>query len=187
MNDPIPTPRSAPRPCFPWPILLGLVLAAVAATGLFLTWRRPAAPPAVTAAGGAAPAFRLASLEGRQLGPADFPGQVVVIEFWATWCVPCHLQAEVLAEVHAGQRGSAVQFLAVSVGEEEGTVRAFTDKKPFAYPVLLDTANEVADSFEVFTLPTIVVLDRQGRVVLKESGLVDARTIEKAVVGALAG
>lgn len=186
MSEPIPAPPPASRSRLPWPVVVGVALAVIAAGGLLLTLRRPAAAPGASAGKpGPAPAFRLASLDGRQLGPADFAGQVVLIDFWATWCVPCHLQAEVLAEVHAAQRGRAVQFLAVSVGEDEQTVREFAAKKPFAYPVLLDEATEVADSFEVFTLPTIVVLDRQGRVVLKESGLVDARTITKAVEGAL--
>lgn len=182
-----PTPRPAPSPRLPWPILVGLALALIAATGLVMTMRRAtsqAAPPAGTAA---APAFRLASLDGRQLGPNDFPGQVVLLDFWATWCVPCHLQAEVLAEVYAKRQGQPVQFLAVSVGEDEATVREYLSQHAPAYPVLFDPASKAADSYEVVALPTVILIDRQGRVVLRESGLVDAATLERAIAKALAG
>ncbi|QQR72040.1 MAG: TlpA family protein disulfide reductase [Holophagales bacterium] len=187
MSDPTSMVPPPSRPRVPWPIALGLALAAIAAAGLFSTLQRRAAPLTGVETGGgapAAPAFRLASLDGRQLGPADFAGQVVLVDFWATWCGPCRMQAEVLAGLHRTQHGRPVQFLAVSVGEEEATVRQFAQENPFEYPVLLDPGSRVADSFEVMALPTIVVLDRHGRVVLKESGLTDAATIEKALAAA---
>ncbi len=179
-------PPPSPRPRVPWPIAVGLALAAIAAAGLMSTLQRRAGSSAVGASASdqAVPSFRLASLDGRQLGPADFSGKAVLVEFWATWCGPCRMQAEVLAELHRTQRGRDVQFLAVSVGEEEATVREFAQENPFEYPVLLDPGSRVADSFEVMALPTIVVLDRHGRVVLKESGLTDAATIEKALAAA---
>src|SRR4051812_16943587 len=61
---------------------------------------------------GTRPSFQLQTLEGRPLGPKDFPGQVVVVDFWATWCGPCHIQARILGDVYKDYRGKGVQFFA---------------------------------------------------------------------------
>lgn len=132
-----------------------------------------AAPEEEGAAGGADPKtdFRLATLEGEAVGPPDFAGKTVLLDFWATWCIPCHAQAEVLKEIHPKVDGK-VQFLAVDVGEEETQVRGFVERKPFPYPVLLDTESEVADSLGVYSLPTLMVIDPEGQVRYFEAGVV---------------
>jgi len=130
-----------------------------------------------TSASGDGPAnFQLASLAGEELGPADYPGQVVLIDFWATWCVPCHAQQEILDEVHEAV-GGEVQFLAVDVGEQESMVRGFVEKKPFPYPVLLDPESRVADSLGVYSLPTLMVIDTEGKVSYQEAGVLSRNQV----------
>lgn len=128
--------------------------------------------------------FRLATLDGVELGPPDFRDRVVLIDFWATWCVPCHAQAEVLAEVWDDVRGERVQFLAVDVGETEEKVRSFVDRSPFPYPVLLDPESRVADSLGVISLPTLMVVDRAGEVTYFEAGIITEEELRRLIAGA---
>jgi peroxiredoxin len=168
----------------------------LAVTSFVVVWRLASRQPApvgggeaTTVAGalGPAPHFQLASLDGRRLGPGDFAGKVVLLDFWATWCGPCHIQADVLRDLYPRFRGPRVEFLAVSVGEDLDTVRHFVAEKPFDYPVLLDPQSEVADPLGVMALPTIMVVDRQGRLVFRESGLVAGETLEQVLRDAGAG
>jgi thiol-disulfide isomerase/thioredoxin len=115
--------------------------------------------------------FRLASLEGGHLGPEDFADHVVLVEFWATWCVPCHAQAEILAGLHRELAEERVQFLAVDVGEPREQVAGFVSERPFPYPVLLDPESRLADSLGVYALPTVMVVDRRGRIAYLEDGV----------------
>jgi thiol-disulfide isomerase/thioredoxin len=138
-----------------------------------------------TSAGGAQlgnrPEFRLKTTDGRVIGPKDFPGKVVVVDFWATWCAPCHLQAKILDPVAKDLQGTSVQFLATDVGEPEDTVRSFLRSSPFPYPVLLDVDNKVSDSFSINALPTLMVIDRAGRIAFLRAGLTDGDTLKRLI------
>ena len=123
--------------------------------------------------------FRLKTVDGRTLGPRDFKGQVVVVDFWATWCLPCHLQARVLEPLHKEYKAKGVQFLAANVGEDEKTVRSFLKSKPFPYPVLLDPEDKVSTRLGVLQLPTLLVIDKTGKVSYFQAGVADAPTLRK--------
>ncbi len=159
-----------------------LVLAAVAAFAL-VVWRKP---PARAANGEASVEFRLASLDGRRLGPADFGGQVVLIDFWATWCGPCHIQRRILEPIHRDFEGRGVQFLAVSLGEERATVERFVRDNPYPYPVLIDPEDSLTVELQIYALPTLMVIDRRGRVAFFEPGLADGETLRRVIAEALA-
>jgi thiol-disulfide isomerase/thioredoxin len=137
----------------------------------------PPKPPAV----GTAVDFQLPSVDGRALGPRSFPGQVVVVDFWATWCLPCRLQAQILEPVYRDLKGRGVQFLAADVGETADDVRKFLKEKPFPYPVLLDPEQTVATRMGIFALPTLLVVDKKGRVSYLQSGIADGDTLRALI------
>ena len=130
---------------------------------------------------GSRPEFRLKTTDGRVIGPRDFPGKVVVVDFWATWCAPCHLQARIMAPVVAALQGQSVQFLAADVGEPEDIVRSFLRMSPYPYPVLLDSDNKVSDDFGINALPTLMVIDRAGRITSLRAGLMDGDTLKRLI------
>lgn len=165
---------AAPRPAAALVPLLLLLLACGPGAG----------PSAGASAGGPAPSFRLATLDGGETGPEDYPDQVVLLEFWATWCLPCHAQADVLEPLYAEYRDRGVEFLAVDLGEDEETVRRFVAEDPFPYPVLIDPDDELSWELGIDALPTLMVIDRAGQVVFFQAGVLDddevRRLLDKA-------
>lgn len=154
-----------------------LVLGALAAT-LVLACGPAEAPPETADYPEGAAEFRLDTLDGRSLGPPDFPGQVVVVDFWATWCTPCRAQASILDDLHAEWGDRGVQFLAVDVAEERETVEDFVAENPFPYPVLLDPSDEISMELGLVALPTLMIVNTRGEVTYLESGVVDRGRLE---------
>jgi thiol-disulfide isomerase/thioredoxin len=146
----------------------------------------PIEPEAAVAAdgeGGEVVEFRLPGLDGSLLGPPDYSGQVVLVEFWATWCIPCRLQAQNLETLHE-EFGDSVRFLAVNSGENEKKVRAYVEKTPFSYPVLLDPRDSLSAEYQILGLPTLMILDPQGRLVFRETGVVDPGVLRREIEAA---
>ena len=127
--------------------------------------------------------FRLASLDGAQLSPADYPDSVVLVEFWATWCGPCHVQASILSALYPEYKSRGVEFIAVSVGEPSDVVASFVEESPFPYPVLLDPDDRISVQLGIVGLPTVMVLDRNREVVYFSAGVADEETVRRALAG----
>ena len=130
---------------------------------------------------GELPQFRLAAIAGGTLGPADLKGKVVVYDFWATWCGPCHVQAEILFALQPKLSSRGVEIVAVSLGEPEEVVREFLARKPYPFPVLTDPDDGLTAQLSIVGLPTLIVADREGNVVFRVTGIAGPDDIERAV------
>jgi peroxiredoxin len=119
-----------------------------------------------------APAFQLTDLGGRSLTPATLQGQVVLIDFWATWCVPCRKSMPELQALH--DRYSKRGFTVVGVSIDEGgpgPVRKFVQSKKIRYPIAVDDAAAPAwDAFRVKAVPAAYLVDREGKIVAQWTG-----------------
>jgi len=179
ISDPTAAPR---KPAFAWIVLGGLAVAALAALAAWHLASPKRTGP--VAAGDAAPAFTRDALDGHSVSLRDYRGRVVLVDFWATWCGPCHLQADILAPLYAEYRERGVEFLSVSVGEEVATVRDFVAKSPSPYPVLVDPADELTPTYGIVALPTVLIVDKAGKVTYFNFGISDADTLRKALAQA---
>jgi peroxiredoxin len=159
-----------------------LSLLAAAALGC-----RGAAPPdgdAAQATGRPAPDFQLSAVGAGDVRLADYRGQVVLLDFWATWCNPCRYQAQILEPLYAEYRSRGVEFLAVDSGEEADVVRSFVARNPFPYPVLLDPEDSLGEALETRVLPTLVVVDKAGKIAYFNEGVADAEELRQVLARA---
>ena len=132
------------------------LLLACAFTGAGGCASAPRLPEARTLA-----AARLRTMDGAQLRLADLQGKVVLLDFWATWCVPCREALPFYAELQRELGTRGLSIVAVSVDADDSAVRAwFAGPPPFA--VARDPNGDLADSSGVQTLPTSFLLDRAG-------------------------
>lgn len=147
-----------------------------------------AAPDAAT--GGAVaktadmPRFQAKAVDGREYDLASHRGQWVVVNFWATWCGPCLQEMPELSALHAMRGNVEVVGLAYEDIEPD-EMRAFLDKHPVAYPiVILDPYNPPADFATPRGLPMTYLIAPDGKVARQFLGPVDARQIEQAIAEA---
>lgn len=150
--------------------LLGVALGFLLRTAAQRT-NAPAAPAPVVGGLPETPLdFELPDLEGDLVRATDLRGRVLLLDLWATWCGPCRTQAEILAPL-AAEYGEDVLFLAVNVGEDEPTVREHLESEPLAYRVVLDRADTIGSKLDVYALPTVVLVDGEGRVRFLRQGI----------------
>jgi thiol-disulfide isomerase/thioredoxin len=115
--------------------------------------------------GRAAPAFKLPRLKGGELSLEQFRGKVVLLDFWATWCGPCREEMPTFEKLHRELGDQDVVILAVDVGEGEDRVAEYIDKEKYTFPVLLAESTQTAKEYSVNAYPTLVSVDREGKVV----------------------
>jgi thiol-disulfide isomerase/thioredoxin len=114
-----------------------------------------------TKIGSQAPLFQLPSPDNSLIRLSDLRGKVVVLNFWATWCVPCRREIPDLVNLQT-EWGDSVQIVGVDLQETPVDVMAFATRLQMNYPLALDFNGEVALSYKIKGLPTTFFLDGQG-------------------------
>jgi thiol-disulfide isomerase/thioredoxin len=118
-----------------------------------------------------APEFALNDLAGKPLSLSLFPGKVMLLNFWATWCGPCRSEIPGLIELQA-KYGDRVQVVGLSTDEgPTENVKRYAERMHINYPVAIATPEVVQKYGGILALPTSFLLDAQGRVVQKHIGL----------------
>lgn len=121
-----------------------------------------------------APAFELPKLGGGgSESLADYRGQVVVLNFWASWCKPCRDESPLLERWHRRIRDRGATVLGVDILDVTGRAQDFIDEYGLTYPMLKDKDGEGLDKFGVVAYPETFVIDRQGRIAAVARGPVD--------------
>jgi thiol-disulfide isomerase/thioredoxin len=145
-------------------------------------------PELAVKAGDAAPDFKLADLDGKEVTLASLKGKVVLLDFWATWCGPCKAAMPTIQKLHDEYKDKGVVILGVNTWEEKPqAAREYMTKRKFTYGCLLK-GDELAQAYGVTGIPTLVIIGRDGRVAKVEVGLSDPSGggLRKAIDAALA-
>ena len=124
----------------------------------------PGLAAAAATPGSAAPDFSLAARDGGKVRLADLKGQVVMINFWATWCGPCRQEMPLLAQLNSKYEPLGFTLLGVNVEPDSAAAVTWLKSMPVTFPILFDTDSAVAGSFGVEGMPSTVFVDRKGQV-----------------------
>ena len=112
---------------------------------------------------GRSPELTFVTLAGDTIGPAELRGEVVVLNFWATWCLPCRLEMPSLQSLHEDRAAEGVRVLglATDVGSESG-IRAFIDERHIEYPIGRASNAQRRAFGGISGIPTTFIIDREG-------------------------
>ena len=111
-----------------------------------------------------APDFTLKSTQGKNLRLAEQRGQIIVINFWASWCAPCRKEMPVLQTFHTKYNDLGVAVWGVNVEQENQAGRDFLADLNLTFPLFFDASNTISANFQVEAMPTTVIVDRNGHV-----------------------
>jgi peroxiredoxin len=125
--------------------------------------------------GGLAPEFTLQNLEGHSVSLSDLYGQVVLVNFWATWCGPC---VEEMPTIEARYQQGGFEVLAVDFDEPADLVSSFMDELGVELPILLDPGGDIQRLYQVRGYPTSFFIDEQGIIRILQIGPMDAAQLD---------
>ena len=163
-------------------ILTGLLVAALGLLGILaIGFTRD--PGVVTSplVGRPAPPFSLTSLDGSTVSLADLRGRPLIVNFWASWCLPCRAEAPLLQRAAADFAGRGVEVLGIVYQDSAENARAFMHEYGQTYPGLLDPDGRTALDYGVFGIPETYFIDRGGRIVSKQTGPLDWASLVRQV------
>ena len=139
-------------------IAIGTVVTGIATLGVAL------APTARAGVPAPAPDFALPAMDGSELRLSELRGQVVMINFWATWCGPCRQEMPLLQQLQVKYEPLGFTLVGINVEPESAGARTWLEKVPVTFPILFDRQNQVAERFGVQGMPSSVFVDRSGNV-----------------------
>ncbi len=117
---------------------------------------------------------------GSRLALADMKGSPVLLDFWATWCGPCSLQSPIVDRIARRYEEKGLHVVGINVIDDDHAAAA-AHGKSFAYPIVIDETGLTQKAYGVDRLPTLVLIDKEGRVVKQTHGLVDESSLDKMV------
>jgi len=128
-----------------------------------------------------APEIELRNLENQPVSLADYPGKVILVNNWATWCPPCKAEMPTLEAYFRDHQAQDFVIIAIEAGEPAEEVAAFAREFSLSFPVWPDPGMRAQASFKNDALPSSYVIDRQGQVRLAWTGPINRELLEQHV------
>ena len=151
-------------PRFRLALLASIPIAVIALLWLVAATReRPLPPGSVVEISGPMPRVEVAGLRGEAVGAATYRGEVVVVNFWASWCGPCRREQPGLQRLHEGYGGRGVQFLGIDFKDDPAAAQTYLDEFGVTYLSVADPSGRLAHEFGVPYLPATILVDPNGQ------------------------
>jgi peroxiredoxin len=128
--------------------------------------------------GGQAPDFALRDLEKEVVKLSDFRGQSVVLNFFASWCVPCMAEMPLIQEAHLQAEAKGYVVLGIAVQDSRQAVRVLSESMGLAFPMVFDGDNSVGLAYEVIGPPATFFIDSTGKIISSFLGVMDHEELE---------
>jgi cytochrome c biogenesis protein CcmG/thiol:disulfide interchange protein DsbE len=165
----IGTASDAKRRLPPWVIFLAFLVLAVF-LGL-VGWGLSRSMRGAILEGAIVPRFTLTTFDGKSFDSAAHRGKIIVVNFWASWCLPCEAEARELEEAYQYYKESnEVVFVGLAYVDTEPNSLAYLQKFAITYPNGPDLATKISQLFRVTGVPETYIIDRQGRLVYSKKG-----------------
>ncbi len=125
--------------------------------------------------------FEVVTLDGRVLRLSDLRGSIVMVDFWSSWCPPCRSEAPVLAEAYEHWSKLGVEFVGISIWDDEDDVREFLTRHNLTYPNAVDDDGDIAVDFGVRGIPEKFFVNPQGEIVRKVNGPNTSQSLDEVL------
>lgn len=144
-------------------------------------WPQIGAASGIASDNAPVPPFSVTSLDGQTLSAAQLRGDVVLVNFWATWCTPCRVEMPGFQRVYDERKGDGLVVLGISTDGDRDQIRQFLTEHHITYPIAI-ASGEVAPQFGgLNVLPTSFLIDRNGRIRNEVRGYFASVALEQAV------
>ena len=125
--------------------------------------------------------FQVTTLDGRELRLSDLRGSIVMVDFWSLWCPPCRAEAPVLMEAYERWSKLGVEFVGISIWDDEGDVRDFVTRHGIAYPNAIDDDGGIAVEFGVKGIPEKFFVNAEGEIIRKVNGPNTSQSLDEVL------
>ncbi|MEK6790146.1 MAG: TlpA disulfide reductase family protein [Deltaproteobacteria bacterium] len=139
---------------------------------VFTLWFAGTAVSGEAVSGEVAPPFRLQTIDKGEFTLKAAKGSVVVINFWASWCGPCKVEAPHFEKAYREFKASGVKFIGIAIDDSTDDVKAFVKREGLSFPIGLDDTGDIAKLYGVRALPKTVIVGKDGRIKLSRMGLI---------------
>lgn len=117
-----------------------------------------------------APDITLTAISGKTMRIADLKGQVVLLDFWASWCIPCRKSFPEVDALHRELEPKGLVVIAVNVDEQTKNAYTFLEQYPHTMTIAFDPKGTVADAFKLEAMPSTMIVDRRGHIRFTHQG-----------------
>lgn len=165
------------------------LIGAIALSLGFVAWAMSSSGPVSSSSGPASDGgidFQATTLDGDRVSLSAYRGQVVMLNFWATWCPPCRAEMPTIQAAYDAHQQDGFMVLAVNNAESPAQIRPFADAFGLNFPIVLDQSAQLQRSFAIQGYPTSIFVDAAGEIYKTHSGLVTAADLNRYIDEGLA-